>query len=350
MGRALLIICAGLLVSLGYTFFGISSQSRTLTQRNIITYNDTKAKNTANTGIQLAIQRYNNDSNKEEFTNVSDSYDGAALTLSLDEMPDTDPDKIRITSSSVFNGADHTVIITFDISQNQSLVPEFNNALGIATDNFTFGINGNAAQINGNDLTGDPRCSNKPGVSVTSSFAKDNVGEYDAIDGVPDNEAAIDENMEFETAEDLITSLENQPGANYLSGSEEVTQMGTASDPGVFFIEENIKLGGGIEEGFGILVIRSNADFDYEGGLEVRGNFTFNGLVIFQNASEFDAAGTPNINGSVLVGNSDNFNPTNISIKGNVSVQYDCTAKDYADLAVNNILNTTIYKPLSVYE
>lgn len=353
MGRAMLIICLGVLVALGYTFIGSANQNKGMIQRNVSSYNATKARNTAHTGIQLAIQKYNEDPLKSEFNGVAETYDGADLTLSLEEIPYENADSIRITSLSSVAGAEHTVISTYDIRKKQELVPAFVSALSIATENFTFDINGNSAQLNGNYPDAD-KCPSKSGVAVTSEAAKDYVGEYSAITGTSGNQATVDNSLEseFTKAEELIEMLETQPDVQYLDGDQQITEMGTAEQPGIFFIEEDVKLAGGIEEGFGIMVVRSNADFDYEGGLEVNGNFTFNGLVIFQNASEFDAAGTPNINGTVLIGNSEGegFYPTSISIKGDVTVQYDCTAKRYAELAVNNALNTTIYQLLSVYE
>ncbi|MBN2732030.1 MAG: hypothetical protein JXR26_06355 [Balneolaceae bacterium] len=360
MGRAMLIICAGVLVALGYTFIGSANQSEVMTERNVNTYYAMKAQSTAYTGIQFAIQRYNDDASNnhndytEEF-NYTETTEDANLTLSVKESTEiingVNTEVAKITSKSIYpvgssQSVEHTVIATFDISESQVLVPEFMSALSIATENFTFDINGSSAQINGHNSA----CSNsKPGVAVTSENAKSAVGEYTAITGTSGNQADVDPNLSFQEAEELISMLEDQPEVNYLTGDQQVKEMGTAQNPGIFFIEENVKLAGGISEGFGIMVVRSNADFDYEGGLDVNGNFTFNGLVIFQNATEFSAAGTPNINGSVLIGNSEGYTTT-ISIKGDVTVQYDCSAKDYADWAVKNALNTTIYKQLSVYE
>lgn len=353
MGRAMLIICLGVLVALGYTFIGSANQHEGLIQRNVNSYYAMKARNTAFTGVQLAIQKYNEDPTKSEFTNTSAAIEDANLTLSIKEIPYENADSLRVTSVSSVHGAEHRIVATYDIREKLQLVPDFVSALSIATDNFTFDINGNSAQLNGTYPDPDV-CPSKSGVAVKSEDAKEYVGQYSAITGTSGNEASVNSNLEseFTKAEDLIEMLEDQPDVQYLKGDQQVTEMGTKENPGIFFIEEDVKLAGGIEEGFGIMVVRSNADFDYEGGLEVNGNFTFNGLVIFQNASEFDAAGTPNINGTVLIGNSEGegFYPTNISIKGDVTVQYDCTAKKYAELAVNNTLNTTIYKLLSVYE
>jgi hypothetical protein len=95
MGRAMLIICAGLLVALSYTFFGFVTGREAISQRNINTYEAVKAKNTANTGVQIAIQKYNEDDSWRGPETVN--YEDASLTLSLQQV---NPDTIEITSNS----------------------------------------------------------------------------------------------------------------------------------------------------------------------------------------------------------------------------------------------------------
>ncbi|MEX2585583.1 MAG: hypothetical protein WD315_04255, partial [Balneolaceae bacterium] len=69
--------------------------------------------------------------------------------------------------------------------------------------------------------------------------------------------------------------------------------------------------------------------------LEVAGNFEWNGLVIFENAFSFKGRGTPAINGSMLIGNTDDYDgdPINIDIGGNIEINYDCRTEDYARMA-----------------
>jgi hypothetical protein len=339
MGRAMLIICAGLLVALSYTFFGFVTGREAISQRNINTYEAVKAKNTANTGVQIAIQKYNEDDSWRGPETVN--YEDASLTLSLQQV---NPDTIEITSNSTFSNADHSVISAFDISQNQQLVPDFVTALTIANGNFNFSMGGSSS-ISGNDASG--QCADKAGIVVPDQAGVNEVGNQSGISGNPSGVAGIDNSTNFTDVADLIDQL--SPSANHISGNYQ-GDLGTASNPAVTFVDNYTKLTGGIPDGHGILVVRSGGELDLEGELDLAGNLKFNGLVIFENAYQLKGRGTPTINGSVLVGSSDGSSAINIDISGNINFQYDCDTKKYADLSVNDLLNTTIYNQLSVYE
>jgi hypothetical protein len=126
--------------------------------------------------------------------------------------------------------------------------------------------------------------------------------------------------------------------------------MGTKENPGIFFVEEYTKLSGGIDDGHGIMVIRTNGELDMEGELDLKGNFNFNGLVIFENAYALDGAGTPNIKGAVMVGKTANIGTIDIDLTGNIGIQYDCKARDYALQATQEIVNIPQFAVLSVFE
>jgi hypothetical protein len=99
------------------------------------------------------------------------------------------------------------------------------------------------------------------------------------------------------------------------------------------------------------MVIRSGGTLEYEGTLDVAGNFEFNGLIVFENAFDFKGRGTPSLNGSVLVGNtSTNNDIIDIDISGNLNLQYDCKAEEYAQRASASLLRQNRYIRLNTFE
>lgn len=343
MGRAMLIIVSGLLVAMGFTYTSMSDQRQMLASQSSNTASEAITKNLAFTGIQFAIQEFGDNGNNS-FGPQTMSFDHGDVTIEVQETV-TDQ-KIRITSTGKMDGQTNQITAIYDISEKEELVPTFRSGLGITTDNFIFNLGG-SAKIDGNYNTSE--CKERPGVSVINNTAKEQVGTNTNIDGTPDDEAKVDPDLEFQGYQDLIARLEDTPEAETISGNYK-GDMGTEDDPGTFFVEDYTKLSGGISEGYGIMVIRKDAELDYEGDLDIRGNFTFNGLVIFENAYELDAKGTPSINGSVVVGSSNDENIT-IDISGNVALNHDCTAKDYADRAAEqSVTPDRIYKPLSFFK
>ena len=340
MGRALLVTCAGFFVAVSFTFLGMSNRGLSMTERNVDSYNVLKAKNTARSGINLAIRKYG-ESNGLWTGPELVSLEGAELNISVDEFK---TDTIRVVSESSYAGESHRVEAVYDISQNQSLLPDFVTALSIANGSFKFTMGG-SSKIDGHDASG--KCSDQAGITVPDAIGVGNVGEHDGIDGNPEDKATIDTSIDYSKISELIETL--SPDAKHISGNYK-GGLGTAEHPQVTFVDNYTKLTGGIEPGHGILVIRSGGELELEGELFVAGNLEFNGLVIFENAYKFTGRGTPNINGSVIVGYSGSSGLTDIDINGNIDIQYNCDMKKYADDAVSNLLDTTYFQRISLYE
>lgn len=340
MGRAMLFIVMGLMVAVGYTLNGINTQKQTMTTRTVSMYNKSAAQNLAHTGIQMAIQEYNSDNN---WSGDNFEHNNGTVDLTLTAFINAGTEYIRIKSNAAINGTEHRIIATYDVSQKEQLIPTFNTGLGIFTDDFTFSLGG-SANANGNDQTG--QCADVPGVLVKSLIGQTKVGFNSRIDGNPDDVAGISTSTDYDAYANLVSRLATQPGVTHLSGNYK-GNMGTETNPSIFFIDEYTKLSGGISEGYGIMVVRQGGSLGLESGLDISGNFTFNGLIIFENAYSMDAKDTPTINGSVIVGSTDN-NTIDIDISGNVVLQHDCTAQQYADVAAeNNLTVDRIYKQTS---
>lgn len=368
MGRAMLIICSAVLISMGIVSINTSRQGKMLTEKNVNYAEFTMAKNTAHTAIQMAMQEINQD---ESFMTTytennpwSGSVGGRDFELYINTINDVtgnnywDNDSIQIVSRAVQNlnkgsivqMVEAEVVSVFLKAKFSSLVPEFKGALTFAADpdKFTFSAGGSAS-INGNSPsacseTQDPT---KPAITVLPG-AEDNLSDMSNIEVVADPEVGVDSTLSYQPTDELIARLAATEGVQYLSGSYSGT-LGSAANPGVFFVEDYLKLNGKQKEGYGILVVRSNAEMEYEGddgaSLDINGNFDWNGLIIFEDAYNFNGRGTPKINGSILVGHTEDYDgaPIEIDISGNIQFQYDCKGEDYAKMAAANVVQQNRY-------
>ena len=363
MGRAMLIICAGMLVALGIVSMGTSGQGKMLTEKTVEYAQKTEALNAAHTAIQISMQKINKDNNWAKEHDSSNPWvttiDGVQTTLYVDYMYEApnywDADSLRMVSKSEIDVADggsekytSKVASVYLKAPFSNLVPKFKSPLSIATKNFTIDTDGSAS-ISGNSPSAcDDGDQSKPGISVMNQNAEDNVqNETSNIDVEGDHKVATDNDLSYEPTDELIARLANTTSVQYLSGTTDQT-LGTESDPGVFFVENDLKLTGKQDKGYGILVIRSGGEMSYEGDdgstLDIAGNFEWNGLVVFENAYNFKGRGTPTINGSVLVGNTSDYDDSiGINLNGNIHMQYDCAAEEYAKMAAANAVDQNKY-------
>jgi hypothetical protein len=361
MGRAMLIICAGILISLGFVAMSTSNTGKMLTKQNVNYAEYTMAKNAAHTAIQIAMQEINKDNDWPTTHNQNNPWvttiqgREVALFTEIYNNPDYwEPDSLWIFSNAEYL-SDVVQVRTLYLKQPfSSLVPEFEGALTIAADpdKFNFSMGG-SSYISGDGPTG---CENKPAITTlpgASSKIDVNPGSGPGnnrrgVDGDP----MVNENpdLSYQPTDELIARLANTDGVQYISGNYK-GDFGSPENPGVFFIEDHARLTGGIPEGYGIMVIRSGGSMEMEdetgASLDVAGNFKFNGLIVFENAYNFTGRGTPTINGSILVGHTtdypDHMPPIDIDVSGNISIQYDCNAEQYAKMAAANAVQQNKY-------
>lgn len=356
MGRAMLILAAGATIVFGMVQLGLLGQKEQLYQNTGEYASEYHAKNVAYTTIQLAMERLNEDDSWEptEGDPWTSTTEGATTSLYYETISTgasfSDPDTIRVYSTASYLDQESTIISTFS-KQRLHYVPDFEAALSIATSNFTFNMSGSAG-INGNEASG--ACADKPGVTVPnlSDYNEVLIGAGSKISDInsSDSRISIDPNITYSPVDELIARLDALPGSQTISGNYKGS-LGTVNDPGVFFVENYAKLTGGISTGYGIMVIRSGGELEYEGALSVAGNFEFNGLIIFENAFDFTGRGTPDLNGSILVGNTPgNTDIIDIDLGGNLQLQYDCTAEEYAQQASSALLKQNRYTRLNTFE
>ena len=366
----MLILAAGATIIFGMVQLGLLGQKEILYQETATYATDNQAKNSAFTAIQLAMEKINQDETWKptKGNKWSPTIDGVEIQFYYDVLStgatSLDPDIIRVHSVGIIrdrNGSiisRDSIISTFS-KQSLDFVPEFKSALSFATDQFTFSASGSST-INGNDASGT--CSDKPAITVQNEASAEEILGPDGIVGIltgDDNtehmessvdNVQIDPSISYSPVDELIARLASLPGTQKISGNYKGS-LGTQDSPGVFFVENYAKLTGGLDAGYGIMVIRSGGELAYEGELSVAGNFEFNGLIVFENAFDFTGRGTPDLKGSVLVGTTDDFNQDiDIDLGGNINIQYDCAAEDYAKAASANLLKQNRYTRLNTFE
>ncbi|HET8865355.1 MAG TPA: hypothetical protein VFM80_06615 [Gracilimonas sp.] len=331
-----------------------SKQGKLLTQNNVDYAEFTMAKNTAHSAIQLAMQEINQDdtflTTHSESNPWTGSIEGRTFGLYIDALNNVagnsywQTDSIRIVSNATQyiqkgSGTDSITVEVVSLYLKESfssLVPAFGGALQFPTGYGSLTADGNAHEING----APPHCAAKPAIVTGNQDVYDDLKTKDANDelNIIGGDISYDSTLNYNPTDELIERLKSSGNAvivdeNY-SGS-----LGTASNPGVFFINGHVTLTGQQSEGYGIMIIQDGAYIDYaQDGLltnivEIRGNFEFNGLVIFENAKLFEGKGTPTINGSVLVGQTNDSAPIDIKLSGNVAINYDCDGENYAKIA-----------------
>jgi len=350
MGRAMLIICAGVLVSLGIVSISTSNQGKMLNRTTVNYAEYTMAKNAAHTAIQMATQEINKNEDWPNLYPNEDQYwnptiQGLEVRLHTDFVENDfwetgEQDKLWFYSRAQLGEefGDNYVEVRSHFQKRPfyELVPEFTGALQLPSGFNSFNVDGNAHGING---IADHCEENKPPLTLSSDQYIDDLPEDLNTDG----DIEVDPTLSYEPTDELIERLANSGNAQTVTSDWGGT-LGTADDPGIFFIEGEVNLTGQQSEGYGIMVIRTDEAMKYDGELDVAGNFEFNGLVIFENAFKFDGRGTPTINGSVLIGNTDGQEGVmDIDLGGNININYDCNGEMYAKMAADQAVQQNKY-------
>lgn len=372
MGRAMLIICAAALIGLGIVGLGTANQGNLLTEKSAEYANEMTAKNAAHTAVQMAMQNINKDPDwvknhdSEAEAWVEPDISGAKTTLYLEPLNDTENndywkvDSLRmISKAEVYeesnNPFEATITSVYLKEPFSTLVPPMGSPLQLPTGYGDLKENGNSYNISGADTS----CGvNKPPITVASDSVKQDLESKDLN---MDGEVEVDTTLDYEPTDELVKRLENSDNATTIGTEGQKTNyggsLGTADNPGVFFVEGEVKLTGGADEGFGILVVKNEAFMEYQhpdstNAVAIGGNFTFNGLIIFENADAFTSGGTPDVNGSVLVGdtNPDDNENIDITLSGDSSINYSCAGEDYAKMAASNTVAQNKYTRVVTFE
>lgn len=369
MGRAMIILACGAIFTMGIMQIGMQDRKIEITKVSSSYANEIQARNKAYTAVQLAMDRINETNGSwhpEKNTPWIKEIEGDSISLYYELFEASgasgafgvlESDTVKMYSTSWYTdpltrAKKETQIISLFTKNSLHFVPEFRSALSFATNDFDFSAGGSSL-VSGNDASGT--CADKPALAVQNSYSylEASLGgsgniESDSVD------VAIDSELSYKPVDELVARLAQMPDVEKIIGNYKGS-LGSKEEPGVFFVEDNARLTGGISEGYGIMVVRSNGYLQYDSAgvaLDIAGNFKFNGLVIFEDAYNLDGKGTPTIRGSVLVGkkDEDTGNQLDVDLNGNITIQYDCEAEKYAQVASANKLKQNRYKRLSTFE
>lgn len=376
MGRAMLIIAAGAIIAVGILQVGVQSKRTAIAQNSAVDAYEVEIRNKAFTAAQLTMERINASGgtwHPKANNPWEQEIDGTPISLYYNLYPTSatgnfamlEGDTVEIHATAryldpISDQEREINIITNYVKTSMHFVPEFKAAMQFAVDadDFTFSAGGSSL-ISGNDASGT--CAPKNAIAVRDEDSAENITGSSFIDKLLGGDHSgqlesdttaigIDPDLSYKPVDQLVARLAQLSSVTKVSGNYKGS-FGSKAEPGIFFVEDKAKLTGGIDEGFGIMVVRSGGELEYEGELSVAGNFKFNGLVIFENAYNMTGRGTPRINGSVLVGKAEDTNERlNVDLGGTIDIQYDCVAEKYAQLAAAMSLDQNRYKRLSTYE
>lgn len=348
MGRALLIMASGLIAIYSITILAMQKQGGSTERINAESAGVVQARNIAHAATDLALQKLESDKNwRTNGTPWQVSLDNGTAEVSV---VDYSTKKVKITAVGNTNG-ESSQVVTIAKEGINSLIPKIYAALGIYLPNNVSYNGGGSYQIDGNDESGN--VAPLPGVSVTSADIKnvitnDSPGSHITGEG---GSPSIDVNssMTFDEANALIAQLENQPGTVTITDSNYQGDLGTADNPGVFFIDSQVKITGNTT-GYGIMVVRDNGALDLSGTLETAGTLDFHGLILFQDGWAFTGKGTSIIHGGMLLGGSQYYQSTTVDLRGTVDIKYNSNSLNYANMAIAQVLNKYLFTKVSVYE
>src|SRR6056297_3361995 len=245
MGRAMLIICAGALLSLGFVALNTSSTGKMLVEKNVDYAEYTMAKNAAHTAIQIVMQEINKDNDWPNDHDIDDPWmttvqdRDIALYTDYYQSPNYwDPDSLWLYSTADYLDDVVQVRALYLKQPFSSLVPEFEGALTVAAEAHSFNFSmGGSSSINGNGPSG---CEDKPAIT-TMNGSGDNfsVTEGKGKKGVQGDPLVYEKSdLSYQPTDEMIARLANTDGVQYIDGNYKGS-MGSKENPGVFFVENN---------------------------------------------------------------------------------------------------------------
>jgi hypothetical protein len=356
MGRAMLIICLGLVIVLGYTMIGSNNQAELLTATNAGYANRLKAQNAAQMAIQFGIDKINSDSDFSEnhaskSSAWNDTIEGAETNLWVETISQITNDSgleektFRITAESEVQDQQAKVISVYEKNQLH-FVPEFKSVISLTNDNFTF-LMTDSASLSGSDPIGG--CANMPGIITSSETDSSQIvsNATGVIQGDPP--IKVDNDISFSSISELTTYLDGMSGVEQLSGNY-MGALGDTTKPGVFFVNAPTDIKSDIDKGYGILVIRDEGRLYYQGDTDIANQLTFSGLVVFENAQDFKTETTPSISGSVVVGSEESSPALDIVLDGSIQISHNCEAQKYARMASALIFDEDSFRRVVTFE
>ncbi len=359
MGRPLIYICAVTIIVLGVVQINLNERHISLINRTASYANGAEVRNLAHAGIEFTLHELRDDVSWRNSGNpypVDLDYGTAHVTIEDETVnASLEERQLLLISNATLQGEES--LIKYLVEFLLPPLPNIPGALSLTDPNFLTDLGG-SFYINGLDESGRDTVG-LPGISVIDQESKDQIiaedPDYQFLDQVDGSTSTgdepsleVDPTMDFAPFLEMIETL--APTATNLSGGPYNDDLGSPEDPGVFLIDDYAKVSGNTN-GYGILIVRENADLDIETTLDAAGTFNFYGLVLFENSWALDGQGDVTLHGSVIVGSDDESTPetTTIDLTGNLSILYNSEALDYARQAASKGMASR-FKILDIYE
>lgn len=374
MGRALLIISAGLLITFALVQGAMKGRQLSFSERSGAYIVNSQARNVANTGIELTLRRildeetngnpgWTNNGNWYEIPIENEPFENGTARVLIERLsPVTEDDSLRLTAAGNFTLNNEVISDTVRVIvvEDYYLLPGTKGAVVYDGPSATPNYNGTAFAHDGrdHDLNGNVLTDAEPvaGVVAKTDAVKTSLetsltsGQLDKIQGDPPIE--VDDNPD-DNFNDLVTMYSAAADtANVISGCPctfNNATYGTPSAPQITVVQGDLTLKGGTS-GAGILVVKDG------GQLITRGDFTFYGLILVQGAAadmetSLNFAGNTNIYGGMMLGSVDSNADLNLTIKGNIHLNFSSQARGLAQRAArDNINGKKTFKTVSIYE
>jgi len=358
MGRPLIYICAVTIVVLGIIQIKLNDRHIALAKRTASYANVAQMRNLAHSGVELTLHKLREDitwRNGNQAYVVPLDYGTASIVIEDKSVnPALGDDQLRLISEVVMDGI--TTVLNYKVEIAYPELPNIPGALAFTNSDFLTDLGG-SFYINGLDESGEDSVG-LPGISVIDQASKDQIIAKDPtfqfLDQIDGNTGSgkepsigINPTMDFAPLAEMIDML--SPNATKLNGGPYTEDLGSPENPGVFLIDNYAKIAGKTN-GYGIMIIRENADLDVETTLNAAGTFNFYGLIIFENSWGLDGQGNVTLHGTVVVGSPNEFTKTTtIDLTGNLSILYNSMALDYARKAATRGMPSS-FKIIDVFE
>ncbi|MBR9976983.1 MAG: hypothetical protein KFH87_02760, partial [Bacteroidetes bacterium] len=247
---------------------------------------------------------------------------GGSVTVRIEDIGE---DTVRVIAAGRINNVTHNSMLEAKLS---SIFPTVESALTVFGDSVEVTSDGKAFLIDGNDYNIDGSKGSAPaveGIGVQSDKAVQDVKEQlENADGGSISDRVIGKSgvgsvgsFSSSNLSELHTFYKELATITMAAGKYSDNRViGSLEQPEIVYVPGDLEWGGTIT-GAGILVV--------DGQLIMKGKIEWKGIILTMAGDvkiELGGSGTPNILGTVWVGNNTSAQVTNVHLSGNPGLRY----------------------------
>ena len=318
MGRTILIIVSGLVLSGSIVQISLQTRQQDLYERTNDFARDVQTRNMANSGLKFALNTLNADSTWRDGMETIPFGEGTLSVAIADynDDPSLKANQVELTATGILQ---HDTSQVIGLLEFQGGLPPAPSPVGIYSNNLAMNVSGNSVVIDGNDQAGgDPL----PGLTVGGSDAYNNVmsslteDQLENIAGSGGGQSVHQKDLSGDELQEYIDKYTTNPD-QIVESDLNSTVIGTSENPQITVVNGDINISS--VSGAGILVVAAG------NSISITGNFTFDGLVILQGNTNFEADiyGNTNITGGLMCASIDPTATFDLDLRGNVGINYN---------------------------